>query len=108
MVSILKCKILIFVGKENGGLVPLNKNLWSASFVFAMGGTGFLALALLYFIVDVNQWWNGTPFIFVGMNSIIIYVGHETLGDRFPFHWDAEETHAAKYSIVPIILILML
>jgi len=86
--------ILCF-GRQEGGPVPINKNLWSASFISVMAGTGFLALALIYFIVDVKKFWNGVPFIFVGMNSILVYVGHETLGDRFPFHWDATQTHGA-------------
>ena len=69
---------------------------WSASFVMVMSGTGYLALALIYVIVDVKKVWTGVPFIFVGMNSIIIYVSHETLTDRFPFFWDASDTHAAR------------
>jgi len=27
------------------------------------------------------------PFFFIGMNSIAIYVGHETLDGYFPFHY---------------------
>jgi predicted acyltransferase len=39
--------------KQNGGPVPINKNLWSTSFIFVMAGTGFLALSLCYLLVDV-------------------------------------------------------
>lgn len=57
---------LLCGASQNEGWMPLNKNLWSFSFVCVMGGTGMLALALYYFIIDVKGWWNGSPFRFVG------------------------------------------
>lgn len=78
----LLCKM-----SQNDGWIPINKNLWSVSFVFLMGGGGFLVLTVMYLLVDVWKIWNGAPFIYVGMNSIIIYCGHETLGTYFPFNF---------------------
>jgi len=74
-------------GKQNGGPMPINKNLWSLSFIFAQSCTGFIALAICYSLVDWFQVWNGAPFRYIGMNSIALYVFHETLGDYFPFHY---------------------
>lgn len=80
-------------GKQNGGLIPINKNLWSLSFVAVMGGTGYVLLAVLYFIIDVKKVWSGSPFVYPGMNSILVYAGSETVGGWFPFSWNASQTH---------------
>ncbi|MFI5153860.1 MAG: acyltransferase family protein [Chitinophagales bacterium] len=57
---------------------PINKNLWSSSFVLHVGGWSLLFLALFYYLIDVlgyKKW----AFFFkvIGMNSILIYMsGH--------------------------------
>ena len=38
-------------------------------------------------LVDVLKVWSGYPYRAVGMNSILIYVVHEFLGDYIPFSW---------------------
>jgi len=86
---------LLCEGKKNGGWIPINKNLWSPSFVLVMAGTGNLAIALCYIFVDVINFWNGAPFIYVGMNSILIYVGHELLGGYFPFSFHTENSYSS-------------
>ncbi|XP_048060881.1 heparan-alpha-glucosaminide N-acetyltransferase isoform X1 [Megalobrama amblycephala] len=70
------------------GFIPVNKNLWSLSFVTCMGCLSFLLLGVMYFVVDVKEWWGGQPFIYPGMNSIFVYVGHSLLGFYFPFSWE--------------------
>jgi predicted acyltransferase len=59
-----------------GNLVfPINKNLWSSSFVLHVGGLSLLLLALFYYIIDVlgyKRW--AFFFTVIGMNSILIYV----------------------------------
>lgn len=54
---------------------PINKNLWSSSFVLHVGGLSLLLTALFYYIIDVlgyKKW----AFFFkvIGMNSILIYI----------------------------------
>jgi len=87
---------ILCYGKQNGGPIPINKNLWSPSFIFVMAGTGYLALALSYYVVDVKKLWNGSPVKFVGMNSILIYCSHEVLDNRFPFRYHTDAVHSAK------------
>ena len=53
-------------GEKNGGAIPLNKNLWSLSFILLMAGGGYLLLALCYLLVDVTHLWNGVPFKYPG------------------------------------------
>ncbi|XP_061818002.1 heparan-alpha-glucosaminide N-acetyltransferase isoform X2 [Nerophis lumbriciformis] len=77
------------------GFIPVNKNLWSLSYVTCMGCFSFLLLGGVYFISDVKGWWGGQPFIYPGMNSIFVYVGHSLLGFYFPFSWEMrfQESH---------------
>ena len=56
-------------------MIPVNKNLWSTSFVLVCGGGGFWVLAMFYELVDKRKWWTGRPFKAVGMNSIVMYSG---------------------------------
>lgn len=79
---------LALAGKNNDSFIPINKNLWSVSFIFVTGGMAFLLLTFCYVTVDVLRWWNGAPFCYPGMNSILVYVGSEILGRYFPFSWN--------------------
>lgn len=85
---------------KNDGVIPLNKNLWSLSFVFVTGGLAFAIQAFLFLIVDILRKWGGRPFFYPGMNSIILYIGHVLLKNTFPFVWTpVHETHAAYLSM---------
>ncbi|GAB0094363.1 Heparan-alpha-glucosaminide N-acetyltransferase [Sergentomyia squamirostris] len=72
---------------KEDGLIPINKNMWSLSFVLVTSGLAFILLAVLYVIVDVRGVWRGTPLIQAGMNAIIIYVGHQVFHKMLPWHW---------------------
>jgi predicted acyltransferase len=59
-------------------IFPINKNLWTSSFVLNVGGISMLLLALFYYVIDVRGYkkW-AFFFVVIGMNSILIYVsGH--------------------------------
>ncbi|KAF7710378.1 hypothetical protein HF521_009250 [Silurus meridionalis] len=73
---------------RDSGFIPVNKNLWSLSYVACMGSMSFVLLGMMYFFVDIKGWWGGQPFIYPGMNSILVYVGHSLLGFYFPFSWE--------------------
>jgi predicted acyltransferase len=57
---------------------PINKNLWTSSFVLQVGGISLLLLATFYYVIDVlgyKKW--AFFFTVIGMNSILIYMsGH--------------------------------
>ncbi|KAM9847492.1 heparan-alpha-glucosaminide N-acetyltransferase [Aulostomus maculatus] len=80
---------------RDGGFIPVNKNLWSLSYVACMGCFSFLLLGAMYVVSDIKGWWDGQPFIYPGMNSIFVYVGHSLLGFYFPFSWELshQESH---------------
>lgn len=80
---------------QHGG-IPINKNLWSLSFVCITAGLANLLLTFCYFFIDVKQWWTDAfnPFLYPGMNAIVMYVGHSIL-HMMPFRWrfDTMNTH---------------
>jgi predicted acyltransferase len=55
---------------------PINKKLWTSSFVLVTAGLALMILALCYWVLDVKQWrgaWT-KPFLIFGMNAIAAYV----------------------------------
>merc|ERR1712154_51255 len=81
--------------KQNGGLIPVNKNLWSLSFICCQASTGIFVLMVFYVLIDVMNVWSGMPFHWLGSNSIVIYVGSEVFADYFPFGFEyGARTHA--------------
>ncbi|HTC43005.1 MAG TPA: heparan-alpha-glucosaminide N-acetyltransferase domain-containing protein [Candidatus Acidoferrales bacterium] len=55
---------------------PINKNLWTSSFVLFSGGFALLFLSLLYWITEVKGWrgrWT-MPILVFGMNAIAGFV----------------------------------
>ncbi len=55
---------------------PINKPLWTGSFVLITSACSLLLLALFYLIVDVWHWRVFTLFFSViGMNAILVYLG---------------------------------
>ncbi|WP_343701049.1 DUF5009 domain-containing protein [Chitinophaga sp.] len=54
---------------------PINKNLWTSSFVLQVGGISLLLLGLFYYVIDVKGYRGWTLFFrVIGMNSILIYM----------------------------------
>ncbi|KAK7864612.1 hypothetical protein R5R35_003200 [Gryllus longicercus] len=74
--------------QKDDGWIPVNKNLWSVSFVLLTACFAFLLLSVLYLVVDAGKWWNGHPFLYAGMNPLILYVGHELAKNKFPWSWE--------------------
>lgn len=55
--------------------VPINKPIWSVSYVFYAGGWAMVALALIACMTDLKGWEKPfLPFKVMGMNAIAIYV----------------------------------
>ena len=60
--------------------LPINKKLWSSTFVCAVGSYSLFMMALFYYIVDVCGWQKWTlVFRVVGMNSITIYLAQRMI-----------------------------
>lgn len=72
---ILAAAALMIIGKIWDLAFPINKNLWSSSFVCFVGGLSLLLFAVFYLIIDI---WNYRKwaffFVVIGMNPITIYL----------------------------------
>ncbi len=53
---------------------PINKALWTSSFVLYAGGLATIGLALCYWLIDVQGYHKGTkPFVVYGVNAITVF-----------------------------------
>ncbi len=67
--------LLIGAGSLFNLVFPINKRLWSSSFVLYVGGFSLVFLSVFYLVIDVwgfKKW--AQPFIWTGANSILIYL----------------------------------
>jgi predicted acyltransferase len=65
---------LMLAGQLLHPYFPINKNLWTSTFVLFTGGFAMLLLALCYWLVDLRglrRW--AAPFLVFGMNAILAY-----------------------------------
>ncbi len=54
---------------------PINKNLWTSSYVWFTGGAALVSLALCYAIIDVRGWKRlAYPAVVLGLNAITLFV----------------------------------
>lgn len=83
---------------------PINKNLWTSSFVCLVGGISLLLFSFFYYVIDVlgfKKW----AFFFkvIGMNSILIYISGRFINWEYAtngfFQWLVELT-AVPYNLV--------
>ena len=59
---------------------PINKNIWTSSYVLFTAGCACVSLATIMWLVDVQKydWWT-RPFVIYGMNPILAYVGSQVM-----------------------------
>lgn len=72
----------IFVGTAWSYLFPLNKYLWTSSFVVYTAGYALMFLAFWYWLVDIKQvkavW--AQPLVWLGTNPLLAYCGAQIGG----------------------------
>lgn len=76
--------LAFLIGGIWGWLFPINKNLWTSSFVLYTAGAASMTLALLIFFVDmlqINKWVK--PGLIFGANAIAVYVLAGLIPDLF-------------------------
>jgi len=65
----------IFAGITWNLVFPINKHLWSSSFILLTSGMAFLSLMIFYWIIDVKGYKKWSFFFrVIGMNSLVIYL----------------------------------
>ncbi len=64
---------LLIIGHAWDFIFPINKALWTSSFVLVTAGWANLVLALIYYLTDVKKIRFGSIFRYAGANAIIVY-----------------------------------
>ena len=57
-------------------LFPINKQLWTSTYVIFSAGTALLFLGICYWLIEgiwLKKW--AVPFLIIGTNAIAVYVG---------------------------------
>ncbi|MFZ0661494.1 MAG: DUF5009 domain-containing protein [Acidobacteriaceae bacterium] len=67
--------VLFVVGLTLNPLLPVNKQIWTSTFVFVSSGVSLLAFAFCYWLVDLrrSRWWT-VPALVFGTNAIFAFV----------------------------------
>jgi len=82
-IMVLTAIAFMIIGKIWDLSFPINKNIWSSSFVCYVGGLSLLLFSVFYLIIDV---WNYRKwsffFVVIGMNPITIYLAGRIIGFR--------------------------
>lgn len=92
IIAVILCK-----GEKNGGFIPINKNLWSLTFVLCLSSFAFFLFAFCYIMIDVYGIWSGSPFYYPGMNAIVLYMGHEMINKPFQTFWGIQPNSHKVY-----------
>jgi predicted acyltransferase len=80
LLMVISAIVLIGIGLLWNYDFPINKRLWSSSFVCFVGGFSILFFVFFYLIIDVlgfHKW--AFPLLLIGSNSILIYMASEGL-----------------------------
>jgi predicted acyltransferase len=89
-----KLQILIMAGLAGIGIglfwglhFPINKHLWSSSFIMLTAGMAFLILSLFYYVIDVLKFQSWAFFFqVIGMNSLTIYLAYHFIDFEHTSH----------------------
>ena len=103
--------LLIIIAQIWNLFFPINKNLWTSSFVLQCGGLSMLLMALFYYLIDIlgyNKW----AFFFkvIGVNSILIYMSSQFINWNYTtnsfFKWLFNIVGQPYESVIYVICLL--
>jgi len=89
----------LLLGKIWGHWFPINKKLWTSSYVLFAAGWSLLGLSICYWLIEIKQWkrsWT-FPWLVFGSNAIAAYVFSELLS---PLVGDVLFGHRSLGSII--------
>ena len=69
--------ILVFLGWIWDFTLPINKALWSSSYVLLTSGIALLVFSILYFLIEIKHWirWSKS-FDLLGRHAMLVYMLH--------------------------------
>lgn len=69
--------IALILGWIWGLSFPINKQMWTSSYVLWTGGFALIILAVCYWLIEIKVWKKWTrPFEILGMNAMLAYLLH--------------------------------
>ena len=89
--QMVKIKWMLIIGVLLIGLgilwalhFPINKRLWSSSYILLTSGMAFLMLSLFYWLIDIKGYkkW-AFFFVVIGMNSLVVYYAYRFIDFNF-------------------------
>ncbi|HEY1802344.1 MAG TPA: heparan-alpha-glucosaminide N-acetyltransferase domain-containing protein [Terriglobales bacterium] len=85
--------VLLLAGWLLNPLLPINKRIWTSTFVLFSSGFSFMAFALCYWIVDIRRWraW-AYPALVLGTNAIFAFA----LSTIITASFDAIQAHTSS------------
>ena len=91
---------------------PINKNLWTSSFMLCAGGCSLLLLAIFYYIIDVLEYKRWAFFFtIIGLNSILIYLSDKFIDWYFTaeklFRWFGQLCGEHYYELAIIVGVVL-
>ena len=99
--------IAMLAGKFWDWVFPINKNLWTSSYVVFTAGFACIVLATCMWIIDVHQvrgW--AKPLVVYGVNPLIAFVGSGLMARtidslvKINFHGQRVSLHQASYELM--------
>ncbi|MBX9927939.1 MAG: DUF5009 domain-containing protein [Gemmatimonadaceae bacterium] len=83
--------LMMMVGLMWHWVFPINKGLWSSSYVLFTGGMAAVAIATITWIIDLQHvtWWT-RPFVIYGVNPIIAFWGSGAMARLIYSLWKVE------------------
>jgi predicted acyltransferase len=95
--------ILVSIGWIWNFFFPINKALWTSSYVCFMAGQALCILAACYWLIDIKGYTKWTkPFVIFGVNALALFVGSAMLARvmLYLFKWttpDGKAMHLQKW-----------
>ena len=84
-------------------LWPLNKNLWTGSFVLYTAGLALLLIGICYYLVELHgRKTLLAPFMAAGTNPTIIYLGAEVMAFLLGRKWFAGNMSLRKLAVAQL------
>jgi len=83
--------VCLVLGMSLEPIVPINKKIWTSSYVIFTSGIALHVLGVCYWLIDVRGWrrWSG-PLLVFGSNAIVVFVA-SSLGAKMLHRWKIAE-----------------
>ena len=92
--------IAFLVGGMWDWFFPINKNLWSSSFVLYTSGAAAMGLASCIWFVDILGYKKWTSFgVILGSNALAAYLLHGMISGLFHINFGSAESYASINSV---------